>query len=197
MPAASIDQQKRPNSSPRQCLIARHTTNTSKVKGIGLQSFASFAITTWPLTNRLPLPQDFDNLLQGNHWHNQQETENDFQEYTESRSTDLYAIEINNLDFLIVQLVKNLPAMQDTLFDSWVGKIHWRQDRLSIPVFLGFPCGSAGKESACNAGDLGSIPWLERSPGEGKGYSLQYSGLESSRDRVAKSRTWLSYLHFH
>ena len=43
-------------------------------------------------------------------------------------------------------------------------------------------CGSAGKESACNAGDLGLIPGLERSPGEGKGYSLQYSGLENSMD---------------
>ena len=39
---------------------------------------------------------------------------------------------------------------------------------------MGFPCGSAGKESACNAGDLGSIPGLGGSPGEGKGYPLQY-----------------------
>ena len=46
--------------------------------------------------------------------------------------------------------------------------------------YLGFPFGSAGKESACNEGDLGSIPGLGRSPGEGKGYSLQYSGLENS-----------------
>ena len=44
---------------------------------------------------------------------------------------------------------------------------------------LGFPCGLAGKESAYNAGDLGSIPGLGRSSGEGKGYPLQYSGLES------------------
>ena len=44
----------------------------------------------------------------------------------------------------------------------------------------GFPCGSACKESACNAGDLGLIPGLGRSPGEGKGYPLQYSGLENS-----------------
>ena len=44
------------------------------------------------------------------------------------------------------------------------------------------PCGSAGKESTCNAGDLGLIPGLERSPGEGKGYPLQYSGLENSMD---------------
>ena len=45
---------------------------------------------------------------------------------------------------------------------------------------MGFPCGSAGKESPCNVGDLGLIPGLERSPGEGKGYPLQYSGLENS-----------------
>ena len=47
---------------------------------------------------------------------------------------------------------------------------------------MGFPCGSAGKESACNVGDLSSIPGLGRSPGEGKGYPLQYSGLENSMD---------------
>ena len=46
----------------------------------------------------------------------------------------------------------------------------------------GFPCGSAGKVSACNAGDMGFIPKLGRSPGEGKGYPLQYSGLENSMD---------------
>ena len=46
---------------------------------------------------------------------------------------------------------------------------------LSTPLFLGFPCGSAGKEFACNVGDLGSIPGLGRSPGEKVGYSLQYS----------------------
>ena len=54
--------------------------------------------------------------------------------------------------------------------------------------FLGFCCGSAGKESACNAGDLGSIPGLGRSPGEGKGYPLQYSGLENSMDCVVHGR---------
>ena len=65
----------------------------------------------------------------------------------------------------------------------------------------GFPCGSAGKESACNVGDLGLIPVLGRSPGEGKGYPLQYSGLENSMDctvhGVAKSWTRLSDFHFH
>ena len=58
-------------------------------------------------------------------------------------------------------------------FDSWVRKIHWRRDRLLTPVCLGFPGGSFGKESAYNAGDLGSIPWLGRSPGEGNGNPLQ------------------------
>ena len=48
----------------------------------------------------------------------------------------------------------------------------------------GFPCGSAGKESTCNVGDLGSIPGLGRFPGEGKGYPLQYSGLENSEDSI-------------
>ena len=57
-----------------------------------------------------------------------------------------------------------------------------------------FPCGSAGKESTCKAGDLDSIPGLGRSPGEGKGYPLQYSGLENSME---KSRTQLSDFHFH
>ena len=56
-----------------------------------------------------------------------------------------------------------------------------------------FPCGSAGKESACNAGDLDSIPGLGRSPGEGNSYPLQYSGLENSMvcivHGVAKSQT--------
>ena len=64
----------------------------------------------------------------------------------------------------------------------------------------GFPCGSAGKESACNMGDLGSIPGLGGSPGEGKGYPLQYSVLENSMDcivhGVAKSQIQLSDFHF-
>ena len=66
-------------------------------------------------------------------------------------------------------------------------------------TYLGFPDSSTGKESACNAGDLGSIPGLRRSPGEGKGYPLQYSGLGNSMDcivsGVAKSRTRLNDFH--
>ena len=65
---------------------------------------------------------------------------------------------------------------------------------------MGFPCGSAGKESACNVEDLGLIPGLGRSPGEGKGYPLQYSGLENSMggvvNGVTKSQTRLSDFQF-
>ena len=64
----------------------------------------------------------------------------------------------------------------------------------------GFPRGSTGKEFTCNVGDLGLIPGLGRSPGEGKGYPFQYSGLENSTDsivhEVIKSQTRLSNLHF-
>ena len=60
-----------------------------------------------------------------------------------------------------------------------MGKILWRRDRLPIPVFMGFPGGSDGKESACNAGELDSIPGLGRSSGEGHGNLLQYSCLEN------------------
>ena len=101
---------------------------------------------------------------------------------------------------LVAQLVKNPPEMQETPFDSWVVKIYWRRDRLPTPVLLGFPCGSADKEFTCNAGELGSIPGLGRSLGEGKGHPLHYSGLENSMDYVvhgiSKSCTQLSNFHF-
>ena len=67
--------------------------------------------------------------------------------------------------FLVAQMVKI----------SRVRKIPWRRDRLPTPVFLGFPGGSDVKESACNAGDPGSIPESGRSAGEGIGHPLQYS----------------------
>ena len=82
---------------------------------------------------------------------------------------------------LLAQLVKNPPTMQETpfLFLGWEDPLEkGKASHSSIP--LGFPCGSAGKESARNAGDLGSVPELGRSPGEGEGYPLQYVGLESS-----------------
>ena len=96
------------------------------------------------------------------------------------RLYDLLKYGVLLIQTLIAQLIKNPPAMWKTRFNSWIGKIHWRRDRLPNPVFLGFPCDSAGKESACNARDVVLIPELGRFPGEGKGYPLQYSGLENS-----------------
>ena len=91
-------------------------------------------------------------------------------------------------------MVKNLPDNQMSL-----GLLQLLGE-LPTPVLLGFPRGSAGKESARNAGDLGSIPGLGRSPGEGKGYPLHYSDLEKFMDcivhGVTKSRTQLSDFHF-
>ena len=85
--------------------------------------------------------------------------------------------------------------------DAWVRKLPWRRDRLPTPVLLGFPHGSAGKESTCNVGDLGLIPELGRCPGEEKGYPLHFSGLGNSMDYtvhgITKSRTQLSNCHFH
>ena len=67
---------------------------------------------------------------------------------------------------------------------SWVMVLYTEVFHLPIPVFLGFPSGSAGKESACNAGDLGLIPGLGRFPGQGKGYPRWYSGLEKYTDCI-------------
>ena len=66
-------------------------------------------------------------------------------------------------------------------------------------IYLGLPYGSAGKESACNAGDLGSIAGLGRSPGEGNGYLLQYSGLVYSMDYTVHGVTnsWTRLSDFH
>ena len=74
------------------------------------------------------------------------------------------------------------PWRQFSLNSNIVEEDPRRRDKLPTPVFLGFPGGSAGKESICNVADLGSIPGLGRSPGEGKVYPLQYSGLENSMD---------------
>ena len=76
--------------------------------------------------------------------------------------------------------------------NSWVGKICWRRDRLPTPVFLGFSCGSTGKQSAWNADGL--IPGSGRSPRERIGYSLQYSFASLVAQLVknlpAKRETW-------
>ena len=88
-------------------------------------------------------------------------------------------------------------------FDPRVGRSPWRRARQPTPVFLALPGDSAGKESACNVGDLGFIPGLGTSPGEGNGYPVQYSGLENSMDcivhGVAKesdTTEWVSVSYF-
>ena len=134
----------------------------------------------------LPYNKNFENVIQLNsekisNWHNENN------HYITRAS-------------LIAQLVKNPPAMQETP-DQLLGQEKpLEKGRLLTLVFLGFPCGSAGKESACNAGDLGLILGLERLPWR-REYPLQYSGLENPMDYtvhgVAKSRTQLSDFHFH
>ena len=124
--------------------------------------------------------------------------EKDRDKYFSKKKTFKYYLNIRAS--LIAQLVNSLPATQETpvRFLGWEDP--WRRESLRTPVFLEFPCGSVSKESACNVGNLGSIPGLGRSPGEGKGYPLQYSGLENSMDSVvhgvAKSRIQLSDFHF-
>ena len=83
---------------------------------------------------------------------------------------------------LVAQLVKNLPAMLgDHGLIPGLERFPWRRDRLPTPVFMGFPGGSAGKESTCNFGDLG----LMRIPMDTGTWWATVHG-------VTKSRTWLS-----
>ena len=83
---------------------------------------------------------------------------------------------------------------------TFVSKVMSLLFNMLFKFVMGFPDSSVGKESTCNAGDPGSFPGLGRSPREGKGYPLQYSGLENSMDcighGVAKSQTQLSDFHF-
>ena len=105
---------------------------------------------------------------------------------------------------LVAQLVESACNAGDPGSIPESGRSAGEGIGLPTHVFLGFPGGSAGKETTCNVGDmgdLGSIPGLGRSPGEGKGYPLQYSGLENSMDcivhGVAESQTRLSNFPFH
>ena len=85
----------------------------------------------------------------------------------------------------MAQLVKDLPTMRET----WVQSLDWEdlldKGKATHSSILGFPCGSAGKESVCNVRDPGSIAGLGRSPGEGNGNPLQYSCLENLMDKGA------------
>ena len=82
--------------------------------------------------------------------------------------------------------------MQETLVQFLGQEDPLERDRLPTPVLLGFHCGSAGKEPTCNAGGLDSNPGFGRSPGERKGYPLQYSGLENSMDCIVQGVTELN-----
>ena len=73
---------------------------------------------------------------------------------------------------LVAQMVKNLPAMQETWVRSLGQEDSRKRDRLPTSVFVGFTGGSDGKESACNAGDLGLFPQLGRSSREGNASPL-------------------------
>ena len=91
---------------------------------------------------------------------------------------------------MVAQLVMNPPAMPET----WVRSLGWEdpleKGMVTHSSILGVPlCGSASKESTCNAGDLGLIAGLGRSPGEGKGYPFQYSGLEKSHGQRSLAAT--------
>ena len=97
--------------------------------------------------------------------------------------------------------------LQEILIQGWNSHLpHWGKILLLVCLrLLNFPGGSEGKESACNAGDSGSIPGLWRSPREGTGYPLQHSYLENSLDigawqttvhGVTKGQTQLSNIHF-
>ena len=83
---------------------------------------------------------------------------------------------------LVAQMIKNPLAMQETAVQFLGREDPLKRDRVPTPIILGFPGGSGGKESTCNAGDLGLIPGLGRSPREGNGYPLQYSDLENPMD---------------
>ena len=104
---------------------------------------------------------------------------------------------------MIVKMIQNLEHKMESQINSLETRIEKMQERFNKDLEkikksqyimnIGFLDSSSVKESACNAGDPGSIPGLGRSPGEGKGYPLQYSSLENSMDcivhGVAKSRT--------
>ena len=89
-------------------------------------------------------------------------------------------------------------------FDSWVRKICWRRDRLPTPVFLAFLCGSAGKEYACNAGALGSIPGLGNPLEKGKAthssilaQRISWTVWSMRLQRVGNDWATLTFLHLY
>ena len=95
--------------------------------------------------------------------------------------------------FVLKSTLSHISRATSAFFNCMVYFFH------PVTFNLGFPSGSAGKESAYNAGDLGLIPGLGRSPGEGKGYPLQYSGLENSMNCIGHgiAKSWIRLSNFH
>ena len=106
--------------------------------------------------------------------------------------------------WIVIVVVVVFPELLAILFYFWLIYFYLKGNCLQFWIdfcqTLGFSCGSASKESTCNERDLGSIPGLGRSPGEAKGYRLQYSDLQNSIDcivhGVTKSWTGLSNFTF-
>ena len=105
--------------------------------------------------------------------------------------------------FVVIHRVKHFRLANEAEVDVFLEFPWFFYDPADVDNLIsdGFPCGSAGKESACNLGDLGSIPELGRSPGEGKGYPVQYSGLKNSMDsqwsyKESDMTEWLSLFIF-
>ena len=118
----------------------------------------------------------------------------------------LYNYQYDKLILRIKNLLKKWKfisrfASTDSIHQEWQLLQFITTSLGTSSLMQGFPCGSASKESACNVGDLGSIPGLRRSPGKGKVYPLQYSGLENSKNYtvhgIPKSWTGLNNFHFH
>ena len=102
-----------------------------------------------------------------------------------------YFLLIQHVSPLVAQLVKNLPAVQETPVQFLDYEDSLEKGQATHSVFLGFPGGSDDKESAFNVGDLGTIPGLIRSSGGGHGNPLQSSCLENPVDRG----TWGAMVH--
>ena len=113
---------------------------------------------------------------------------------------EVYHLSVKDVNIQYKTLLRNAGAnLTSSSSRKWFLSIFIRK-YVNLEYKLIGNCGSASKESTCSVGDLGSIPGLGRSPGKGKGYPLQYSGLENSIDcivhGIAKSQARLSNLHF-
>ena len=184
MPAAGTSQQKGPNSSPWQC-PTNHTVHTPRCKSWTNWAMKFCLIHHIHLTShqlRASWAYHFfkhldNNFFQGKCFHNEQEAENAFQEFVESGSVDFYTTGISKL----IPLGKNV--MVPTFINKEVFQPHYK-DLYEIHGLKCFPCGSAGKESIYNAGDLGSIPGLGR---RRKGYPLEKGKVTLEKGKVTHS----------